>query len=196
MPQADTPTAEPTPTEEPAPTEEPQPQPTVVPDSPAPAAAAGPFSGTEIYEMALAEAQKWQADAVLSEMSGVSPLDEEGRSDGWVLKFWSPSTKGFNQVMYMNGGMTTSPSDLPVPNAPVADGVIVDTKRLYDIAEAAGASTVTEQGYRPLPGLVPYPLDESRLTWYLNYQGGDYRVVYTVIIDAVTGEVIQSLNLQ
>lgn len=192
--QADTPTVEPTPTEEPAPTEEPEP--TAVPDPPTPAAAAGPFTGTEIFEMALAEAQKWQADAVLSEMSGLSPLDEEGRSDGWVLKFWSPSTKGFNQVMYMNGGMTTSPSDLPVPNAPVADSVIVDTKRLYDIAESAGASTVTEQGYRPLPGLVPYPLDESRLTWYLNYQGGDYRVVYTVIIDAVTGEVIQVLNLQ
>ena len=92
--------------------------------------------------------------------------------------------------------MTGTPSDLPVPQAIVANDVILDTKQLVDIANAAGAETYTVQGYRPIASLTPYPLDKDRLTWYLNYAGGDYRVVYTVIIDAVTGEVIQALDLE
>ncbi len=69
------------------------------------------------------------------------------------------------------------------------------TEAEYDIADAAGAAKYTAEGYRPMTSLVAYPLDETRLTWYLNYQGGDYRVVFTVIIDAKTGEVIQALDL-
>jgi hypothetical protein len=156
------------------------------------------LTGQEIYDLALAEARQWQPDAVLSEISttGLGPLDAEGKSDSWTLKFWSPSTKGFNSMMYMAGSLTSTPSDLPVPEAVVADKVILDTKRLYDLAEAAGAAEFTAEGYRPMASLTPYPVDKRRLTWYLNYQGGDYRVVYTVIIDAVTGEVIQAIGME
>ncbi|MBI1881464.1 MAG: hypothetical protein HYR94_25065, partial [Chloroflexi bacterium] len=74
--------------------------------------------------------------------------------------------------------------------------VILDTKRLYDIGEQAGAAKYTTEGYRPMAAITPYPLDENRLTWYLNYAGGDFRVVYTVVIDAKTGEVIQAIPLE
>ncbi len=176
----------------------------VATDTPVPATVTPPpvvaqaLTGQEIHDLALAEAHQWQADAVLSEISttGLGPLDEEGKSDSWTLKFWSPSTKGFNSMMYMDGALTSTPSDLPVPEAVVAKDVILDTKQLYDLAEAAGAAEFTAEGYRPMASLTPFPLDKSRLTWYLNYQGGDYRVVYTVIIDAVTGEVMQAIGTE
>jgi len=155
------------------------------------------LTGQEVYNLALAEAQKWQPDAVLSEIGTLSPLNTDGKSTGWLLKFWSPSSKGLNSIMLMDGEFTTMPTDLPVPQAvTVGKNAILDTKRLYDTAEAGGAAKFTAQGYRPSASLVPYPVDESRLTWYLNYQGGDYRVVFTVIIDALSGEIIQAIATQ
>lgn len=164
----------------------------------APAKVAAALTGQEVTDLALSEAKKWQADAVLSEIStsGLGPLDAEGKSTSWILKFWSPSSKGLNSIMFTDGTLSSSPTNLPVPKTMVLDGVILDTKRLYDIGEKAGASKFTTEGYRPMAAVVPYPLDETKLTWYLNYAGGDFRVVYTVIIDAKSGEVVQAIATQ
>jgi len=159
---------------------------------------AAAMTGQEIVDLALVEAQKWQPDAVLSEIatSGLGPLDAEGKSTDWILKFWSPTTKGLNTIMFMNGAFTTSPTDLPTPKTTVLEGVILDTKRLVEIGDQAGAAKYTAEGYRPMAAITPYPLDNNRLTWYLNYAGGDFRVVFTVVIDAKTGEVIQATSLE
>lgn len=159
---------------------------------------AAAMTAQEIADLALVEAQKWQSDAVLSEIatSGLGPLDAEGKSTDWILKFWSPTTKGLNTIIFMNGTFTTSPTDLPTPKTTILEGVILDTKRLVEIGDQAGAAKYTAEGYRPMAAITPSPLDENLLTWYLNYAGGDYRVVYTVIIDAKTGEVIQATALE
>jgi hypothetical protein len=159
---------------------------------------AAAMTGQEMVDLALVEAQKWQPDAVLSEIatSGLGPLDAEGKSTDWILKFWSPTTKGLNTIIFMNGAFTTSPTDLPTPKTTVLDGVILDTKRLVEIGDQAGAAKYTAEGYRPMAAITPYPLDNNRLTWYLNYAGGDFRVVFTVVIDAKTGEVIQAISLE
>ncbi len=173
-----------------APTE--VPKPTV---APLPAA----MTGAEINQLALAEAVKWQPDAVLSEIGtlAMGPLDAEGKSTSWQLKYWSPTSKGINTLMFMNGQLTSTTNDLPTPKAiVVGDKAVLDTKRLYEAADAAGAAEYTAQGYRPIAAITPSPLDETRLTWYFNYAGGDYRVVYTVIIDAMTGEVMQAIKME
>jgi hypothetical protein len=126
----------------------------------------------------------------------LGPLDAEGKSTDWILKFWSPSSKGLNTIMFSNGNFVSSPTNLPTPKTTILDGVILDTKRLYDIGEQAGAAKFTAEGYRPMAAITPYPLDENRLTWYLNYAGGDFRVVYTVVIDAKTGEVISTIPIE
>jgi hypothetical protein len=98
-----------------------------------------------------------------------------------------------NTLIFSKGTFTSSPTDLPTPKTTILEGVILDTKRLYDIGEGAGAAKYTAEGYRPMAAITPYPLDENKLTWYLNYAGGDFRVVYTVVIDAKTGDIVQAL---
>jgi len=215
-PPEDTPTTAPSPTPEPtqkladtieqAATDTPQPEPTATEEiveptaTPTPAAPEIPaeMSGQEVYDITYEQAVSWQPDAVLSEIStsGLDPLDGDGKSSSWILKYWSPSSKGTISFVIADGVQSSTPTDLPVPQAIVANDVILDTKQLVDIANAAGAETYTVQGYRPIASLTPYPLDKNKLTWYLNYSGGDYRVVYTVIIDAVTGDVIQAIDLE
>ncbi|MDX1522089.1 MAG: hypothetical protein R3264_10715, partial [Anaerolineae bacterium] len=64
-------------------------------------------------------------------------------------------------------------------------------------AAAAGGEAVMEEGYEPYAGLTPYPLDETIPTWYINYSDPDTaEVVFTVIIDARSGEVIQAISLE
>lgn len=164
----------------------------------APPAVAKALSGEEVHALALAEAQKWQGDAVLSEIatSGLNPLNAEGKTTDWILKYWSPSSKGLNTIMLINGNLTSSPNNLPTPKTTVLDGVILDTKKLYDIGDKAGAAKYTAEGYRPSAAVTINPVNENQLTWYLNYAGGDYRVVYTVIIDAKSGEVIQAIAME
>lgn len=170
----------------------------ITPETPSVKPTAVAMTGQEIADLALVEAQKWQPDAVLSEIttSGLGPLDADGKSTDWILKFWSPTTKGLNTIIFMNGTFTTSPTDLPTPKTTILDDVILDTKRLVEIGDQAGAAKYTAEGYRPMASITPNPLNEAQLTWYLNYAGGDYRVVYTVIIDARTGEVLQAVKLE
>lgn len=188
------------PTEAPAATPTPAAAPTenTIAQATAPPAVAKALTGEEVHALALAEAQKWQGDAVLSEIatSGLNPLNTEGKTTDWILKYWSPSGKGLNTIMLINGNLTSTPSNLPVPKTTVLDGVILDTKKLYDIADKAGAAKYTAEGYRPSAAVTINPVNEGQLTWYFNYAGGDYRVVYTVIIDAKSGEVIQAMALE
>ncbi|GEM_PF-3529168 len=181
----------PTPTEIPA-TNTPEPLPSAT-ETAAPTA----LTAADAYKMSVEEAKKWQADAVLNEMGTtiMGPLTADGTSEGWGLKFWSPSVKQLNSMLIVNGKVSGMP--LPLDETPGivpwSDDIIMDSKKIYELAQAAGGSKYSNEEYLPMASLVTYPLDDTVATWYVNYQNSkDYTVVFTVIIDARTGAVMQT----
>ena len=48
-----------------------------------------------------------------------------------------------------------------------------------------------------MAALTQYPLDETQSTWYVNYvDPSNFNAVFTVIIDARTGGVMQAIDLR
>ncbi len=180
-----------------APTATPTAVPATATPAPTPTKVLTALTAKEAYNTAIVEAKKWQADAVLSELATtiMGPLTADGTSENWAIKFWSPSAKQMNSMLIMQGIVTESPISLDQPPGlvPFGDEVILDTKKIYDTAQAAGGNQYTKENVA-MAGLVPYPLDNTVPTWYINYQNTkDYTVNFTVIIDARTGQVMQTV---
>ncbi len=155
------------------------------------------LTAQEAYDLALAEAQAWQPDAVLNEMgtSLPGPLDAEGKSKGWAIKFWSPAAKELNSMSFVNGKLNTTPIPLPDARAvPDMDTIIMDLKSIYDTGAAAGGNEYLTAGYIAMAGLVA-PGGGSDITrWVINYQHPqNYTVGYTVQMDARSGDVTLAL---
>jgi len=172
------------------------PEPTPEPTEAMPAA----LSAQEIYDLALAEALAWNEDAAVTSLSTtlMGPLQADGTAESWSLTFYSPAAKELLTIPFINRSLTTSPSvALPADPGviPAMDEVILELADLYQTAADAGGTEFTGDGYYLMAGLTRYPLDETVPTWYMNYHdAGNNTVVFTVIIDARSGEVIQAIN--
>jgi hypothetical protein len=161
----------------------------------------GALTGQEAYDLALAEALAWQADAALTSMgtTTLGPLDAEGKSESWTFTFWSPSAGEMLTLPFINGVLNTPPAvQMPADpgTIPAMDAVILEMKSIYDTAATAAGSQYLSEEYYVIAGLTPYPLDESIPTWYIHYHDAQNNTVsFTVIIDARSGEVIQSIDV-
>ncbi|MCB1739132.1 MAG: hypothetical protein KDK91_02090, partial [Gammaproteobacteria bacterium] len=191
--QVPTPTPPPAPTDTPAAPEEPTAAPTE-------AVAAVPMTAQEAYEFVLAEMPPDQAvDAGIIEMqtSALGFLQPDGTSTSWSVKLYSPATEKMTTAFFVEGQMQQFQTvDVSRDTNPVffENTVILDTERIYDLA-ADASGDITAAGFVPSVALIRYPLDETLPTWYVNYSNpGTYEVVFTVIIDARSGEVIQALD--
>ncbi len=159
------------------------------------------LSAQEIYDLALIEALAWNEDAVVTSLSTtmLGPLQADGTAKSWSLTFYSPSAKELLTVPFINGAITTPPSvALPADPGvvPAMDDVILDLSDLYQTAADAGGAEFAGDGYYLMAGLTRYPLDENVPTWYMNYHDANSNTaLFTVIIDARSGEVIQAINL-
>ena len=73
-------------------------------------AAAGPVSAKVAYDLSIALAAKWQADARLFDFStlATAPVDSEGRSAEWSLKFFSEKAGKVLMVSVLNGAARTA----------------------------------------------------------------------------------------
>jgi serine/threonine-protein kinase len=156
------------------------------------------LAGQEAFELALTEAEAWQADAVLVEMqaSALGPVDSEGKSEGWSLMFYSPAANETNSMIFLNGTLNATP--LPNQGFPRAipdfEAVNLDTKAIYDTAAAAGGSEQIANGANVTLALTTYPIDESVPTWYVTYSATAQTGGLIVIIDARSGEVLQTIE--
>jgi serine/threonine protein kinase len=160
------------------------------------------LTAQEAYELALVEALAWQGDAVLSELqtTALDLLDAEGKSGSWTISFYSPTAGQMNSFLFTNG-VIQSAQPVPLPQAPnlvpLDETVSFDTKAVYETAAVAGGSALMAEGYQPSAALTQYPVDPSVATWYVNYMNPEtFEVVFTVIINARSGEVLQTLDLR
>ncbi|MEE8526122.1 MAG: ankyrin repeat domain-containing protein [Thermoanaerobaculia bacterium] len=151
-----------------------------------------PVTAAQVYDALLPIARVWQPDAELVDLGTTSQglLAADGRSDHWVAHFYSRSAQKVNTMAVHDGSVVPSPSasnELRVFE--VGPTTILDTARLYQIAEQAGANVLTERGVRPMIGLLKNP--STGVAWYFNYDDPDSgRNAMTIVIDAHSGKVV------
>ncbi len=148
------------------------------------------ITAREAWDLARERARTWQADAVAFDVTTTSPgpLDAEGKSKDWDLKFSSRSAKAVDMISISDGQITC----YAVAGAggrviESVDRATFDSKKLYDTAQKAGGDKVGA-GAKVMAGLVQNRAGGQTL-WYLNYQNAAGREVLSVVIDARTGKV-------
>ena len=153
------------------------------------ARAAGPVDAQTAYGLAKAAAAKWQPDAEMFDFGTLStaPLDGEGRSAEWYVKWSSKKAGKINMMSVKNGALTT----FEVPSAGgrvivVSPQSIFDSKKLLAMADAKGGAAHRAKGATVSLGLVQNPVVNGPL-WHVSY-GKDGKEVFHVGIEANGGK--------
>lgn len=149
------------------------------------------ITAREAWDLASPRAHAWQADAVPFDLTTTSsgPLDAAGRSTDWDIKFSSPKAKAVDMIDISDGEIRCfAISGEGGQVIHFDDKIILDTKRLYEVAQKAGGAEVGP-GAKVMAGLVPERRKDGSESWYLNYEDAGGREVLSVVIDARTGAV-------
>ena len=115
------------------------------------------------------------------------PLDAEGKSKDWYIKFSSPGAKAVDLISITNGQIQCyAMAGAGGRVIEWDDKIVLDSKKLYESAQKAGGDKLAgqEDHGRPQPEQArrPHPL-------VLNYEGPDGKQTLSVVINARTGEV-------
>jgi hypothetical protein len=148
------------------------------------------ITAKEAWDLASQRAKAWKPDAVPFEVTTTSlgPLDAEGRSKDWNIKFSSASAKAVNMISITNGQITCYAINGPGGRViEWNDSIVLDSKKLYDTAQKAGGDKLAP-GSKIMAGLNQNRPGGLTL-WYLNYEGADGKQTLSVVIDAKTGNV-------
>lgn len=151
---------------------------------------AASITAKEAWDLASQRAKAWKPDAIPFELTTTSlgPLDAEGRSKDWNIKFSSPGGKAVNLISITNGQITCYAMNGAGGRViEWDDKIVLDSKKLYDTAQKAGGDKLAP-GSKITAGLVQNKPGGLSL-WYLNYEGPDGKQTLSVVINAKTGEV-------
>ena len=147
------------------------------------------ITAKEAWELASQRAHAWQADAIPFDFTTTSlgPLDSEGKSKDWDVKFSSARANAVNMISVSEGQMHC----YAVKGAggrvlKFVDQITFESKKLYETAQKAGGDKVGT-GVKIMAGLEQGT--NGRPQWILNYQNAQGKEVLSVIIDAQTGKV-------
>jgi hypothetical protein len=148
------------------------------------------ITAKEAWELASARAHAWQADATPFDFTTTSlgPLDSEGRSKDWDVKFSSARANAVNMISVSEGQIHcyavkgSGGRDLKL-----VDQIAFDSKKLYETAQKAGGDKIGA-GASIMAGLEQGT--NGRPQWILNYQNAKGKEVLSVIIDATNGTVV------
>lgn len=153
------------------------------------ARAAGPVDAQTAYGLAKAAAAKWQPDAEMFDFGTLStaPLDGEGRSAEWYVKWSSKKAGKINMMSVKNGALTT----FEIPSAGgrvivVSPQSIFDSKKLLAMADAKGGAAHRAKGAAVSLGLVQNPVVNGPL-WHVSYSK-DGKEIFHVGIEANGGK--------
>ena len=152
---------------------------------------AGPVDAKTAYELAKAAALKWQADAELFDLGNLStgPVDAEGRSTAWNVKWSSKAAGKINLMSVTNGALTTF--EMPGPGGrvvPVKTETLFDSKQIVKMADDAGGAAHRAKGAKVTLGIVGSTVKPGTTLWHVSYSGDDYREVFHVAIEGETGK--------
>ncbi len=143
------------------------------------------------YERAKAAAVKWQADAELFGFGNLvtGPVDTEGRSTAWNVKFSSKASGKMNMVSVNNGVVTT----WETPGAggrviPVKPETTWDSAKLVKMADEAGGAAHRANGAKVTLGLVASTVVPGTTLWHVSYQDDKYKELFHVAIEGETGK--------
>lgn len=147
-------------------------------------------TGKEAWDLASAAALKWQPDARVFEIGTLTtgPIDSQGKATEWSIKFSSANAKAVNPISISQG--TIRCWAMPGDGGRLIDfddSIILDTKRLYDLAQKSGGEKYTAQKYSVSATLNQNPIGGP--LWYFNYEDAKYKQGLSVIINAKTGKV-------
>ena len=148
------------------------------------------ITAKEAWDLASQRAKTWKPDAVPFEVTTTSlgPLDAQGRSTDWNIKFSSASGKAVDMISLTNGQITCYAINGAGGRViEWDDSIVLDSKKLYDTAQKAGGDKLAP-GSKIMAGLNQNRPGGLTL-WYLNYEGANGKQVLSVVIDAKTGNV-------
>lgn len=150
-----------------------------------------PVDARTAYEKAKAAALKWQADAEMFDLGNLSngPVDAEGRSTAWNVK-WSSKAAGKINLMSVNNGVL---STFELAGAggrvvPVKPETILDSKKVVQMADEAGGAAHRAKGAKVTLGLVGSSVKPGTTLWHVSYSGDDYKELFHVAIEGETGK--------
>jgi hypothetical protein len=145
---------------------------------------------SEIYTMAEKYAKAWKADAVPVRITNTSmgPLQPNGSSEAWNLKFYSAQTDSHVGITTFRGSLTCWAEKGEAGRIPdFKPGFFRDGAALYALAKQHGGAFIG-QGYTVSLGTAAAPRDRQA-TWNINYSKDDGKdAPLSVIIDANTGK--------
>lgn len=143
------------------------------------------------YDKAKAAAVKWQADAELFGFGNLStgPVDTEGRSTAWNLKWSSKSAGKMNMMSVNDGVLTTFEMDgTGGRGIPVKPETLFDSKKLVQMADEAGGAAHRAKGAKVTLGIVASAVKPGTTLWHVSYSGDDYKEVFHVAVEGETGK--------
>lgn len=150
-----------------------------------------PVDAKTAYDLAKAAAMKWQSDAEMFGFGNLStgPVDAEGRSTAWNVKWSSKAAGKMNMMSVTNGVLTTFEMDGAGGRViPVKPETLFDSKKLVGMADEAGGAAHRAKGAKVTLGIVGSTVKPGTTLWHVSYSGDDYKEVFHVGIEGETGK--------
>lgn len=134
--------------------------------------AAGPVTAQESYDSARAEALAWRPDARLFDLGTTSegPLDGDGRSAEWSIKWSSAAGGDVNLMMVTKGRVATFAHQGAGGRViEIQPDSIMDSMKLLEMADAAAGAAARAAGSVVRLALVQNPLPGVGPLWHVSY---------------------------